>query len=288
MAFLILIVTIVLMLMKQMLFSIFLFFICSFVHGAKVDTIDVFSNSMHKHIKCVVIKPSSYKKKKVRFSSVYLLHGYEGWYSNWIIRVPELKEYADEFGIIIVCPDGDNASWYFNSPVNPKMRYETYISQEVPHYIDSAYRTIADKNHRAITGLSMGGHGALFIAWRHTDEFAAAGSMSGGVDLTESKNKFEIVKVLGDTFHFADNWENYSVINVVETKLQDSLALIIDDGSDDIFIAGNRKLHQKLLTLNMPHEYIERPPGKHSWDYWRYAVRYQLYFFKNFFNSHSK
>ena len=287
MAFLILIVTIVLMLMKQTLFSIFLFFICSFVHGAKVDTIDVFSNSMHKHIKCVVIKPSSYKKKKVRFSTVYLLHGYEGWYSNWIIRVPELKEYADEFGIIIVCPDGDNASWYFNSPVNPKMRYETYISQEVPHYIDSAYRTIADKNHRAITGLSMGGHGALFIAWRHTDEFAAAGSMSGGVDLTESKNKFEIVKVLGDTFHFADNWKNYSVINVVETKLQDSLALIIDDGSDDIFIAGNRKLHQKLLTLNIPHEYVERP-GKHSWDYWRYAVRYQLYFFKNFFNSHSK
>ena len=179
--------------MKRILFSLFLFLIFQFTKAATLDSVVVYSNSMHKAIKCVVIIPKAYEKKKVRFSCVYLLHGYGGWYSNWILRVPELKEYADEFGIIVVCPDGDNASWYFDSPVNVKMKYETYIAKEVPHYIDSAYRTIADKDHRAITGLSMGGHGALFVAWRHTDEFAAAGSMSGGVDLTESKNKFEIV-----------------------------------------------------------------------------------------------
>lgn len=263
-----------------------MFLTWSFTKAARVDTIVVYSNSMQKQINCVIIKPSSYKKKKLRFSTVYLLHGYEGWYSNWILRVPELKNYADEFGILIVCPDGDNASWYFDSPVNTTMKYETYISNEVPHYIDSAYRTIADKDHRAITGLSMGGHGALFIAWRHPQIFAAAGSMSGGVDLNESKNKFEIVKVLGDTLQYANNWKNYSVINLVETKLSDSLSIIIDDGIDDIFIAGNRKLHQKLLALNIAHEYIERP-GNHSWDYWRYAVHYQLFFFKNFFKSHS-
>ncbi len=271
--------------MKQIFFLLFYFLILQFTKAAGVDTIVVYSNSMHKQIKCVVIKPDAYKKKKLRFATVYLLHGYGGWYSNWIIRVPELKKYADEFGLLIVCPDGDNASWYFDSPVDPKMKYETYISNEVPHYIDSAYRTIADKQHRAITGLSMGGHGALFIAWRHTDEFAAAGSMSGGVDLNESKNKFEIVKVLGDTLHFADNWKNYSVLNIVENKLRDSLALIIDDGNDDIFIAGNRRLHQKLLALKIPHEYIERP-GKHSWDYWRYAVHFQLLFFSKCFNAH--
>lgn len=283
--FFLMLVVIVLMIMKRISFSLFLFFAFQFAKAARVDSIVIYSNSMQKEIKCVVIKPEVYKKKKVRFPTVYLLHGYGGWYSNWIIRVPELKEYADEFGLIIVCPDGDNASWYFDSPVNPKMRYETYISHEVPHYIDSAYRTIADKNHRAITGLSMGGHGALFIAWRHTDEFAAAGSMSGGVELNESKSKFEIIKVLGDTLHFEDNWKNYSVINVVENKLRDSLALIIDDGIDDIFIEGNRRLHQKLLSLKIPHEYIERP-GKHSWDYWRYAVHFQLLFFSKFFQAH--
>lgn len=253
-------------------------------NAAKVDTITVFCNGMQKQIKCVVIKPASYKNRKLRFPTVYLLHGYEGWYSNWIIRVPQLKDYADKYNILIVCPDGGKASWYFDSPVDPKMRYETYIANEVPQYIDSAFRTIADRRHRAITGLSMGGHGALFLAWKHADVFSAAGSMSGGVDLNESKNKFEIVKVLGDTLYYPDNWKKYSVLNIVERKPADSLALIIDDGADDIFIAGNRRLHQKLLSLKVPHEYIERP-GKHSWDYWRYAVDFQLLFFRRFFDS---
>jgi S-formylglutathione hydrolase FrmB len=272
--------------MKIILLSIVsIFFIPVIINAAKVDTILVFSNNMQKQIKCVVIKPSSYKKKKLRFATVYLLHGYGGWYSNWIIRVPELKEYADKYELLIICPDGDKASWYFDSPVNSSMKYEAYISVEVPHYIDSAYRTIVDKKHRAITGLSMGGHGALFLAWKHPDVFGAAGSMSGGVDLNESKNKFEIVKVLGDTLKFADNWKQYSVINVIEKKLTDSLTLIIDDGIEDIFIAGNRTLHQKLLSLKIPHEYIERP-GKHNWEYWRYAVDYQLLFFRKIFDRH--
>ncbi len=272
--------------MKHTLILAIIFFIfCLGIQAAKVDSIFIFSHSMQKNIRCVVVKPSSYKKNKERFPVVYLLHGYAGDFSNWIKKVPEIKNYADEYNILIVCPDGDNASWYFDSPVNPKMKYETYISSEVPHYIDSVYRTIADRNHRAITGLSMGGHGALFIAWRHSKTFAASGSMSGGVDLSESKNKFEITKVLGDTSHYTNNWKNYSMINVVENKLSDSLAIIIDDGVNDIFIEGNRRLHQKLLSLKIPHEYIERP-GKHGWDYWRYAVNFQLLFFKKFFVAH--
>lgn len=261
-------------------------FCFQFVKAASVDTVFIFSNSMQKNIKCVVVKPSSYKEKNTRFSVVYLLHGYAGDFSNWIKKVPEIKNYADEYKIIIVCPDGAFASWYFDSPVNSKMKYETYISAEVPHFIDSRYKTIANKDHRAITGLSMGGHGALFIAWRHSDLFAAAGSMSGGVDLNESKNKFEIEKVLGDAINHADNWKNYSVLNVVEKKLPYPLALIIDDGIDDIFINGNRRLHLELLQLKIPHDYIERP-GKHGWDYWKYAVNFQLLFFKKFFDLHS-
>ena len=252
--------------------------------AAKVDTVSVFSNAMQKLIKCVVIKPYSYKKKYKKFPVVYLLHGYSGDYSNWIKKVPEIKKYADEDEMIIVCPDGAFASWYFDSPVDEKIKYETFISEEVPHYIDSAYKTIADRNHRAITGLSMGGHGALFLAWRHAKFFGAAGSMSGGVDLNESKNKFQIVNVLGDTVLHADNWINYSVINVIDAKPANQPALIIDDGIDDIFIGENRMLHQKLLKLKIPHTYIERP-GAHNWEYWGYAVNFQLLFFKKYFEE---
>lgn len=269
------------------LFSLFtlLVLICnSRVFAARVDTVTIYSNSMHKAIRCVVITPNTYKVKRSTFPVVYLLHGYGGDFRNWITLVPELKEFADKYREILVCPDGATASWYFDSPVDNTMRYETYIGKEVPHYIDSAYRTVANKYHRAITGLSMGGHGALFIAWRHPNMFASAGSMSGGVDLKGSVHRFEIEKVLGDRTRYTANWYNNSIVNLVENKSASPLSLIIDCGADDIFIAENRKLHEKLLALKVDHTYIERP-GNHSWNYWKYAIDFQLLYFRKLFDA---
>ena len=249
-----------------------------------VDTVSIHSNAMNKEIKCVVIQPGKEKPLAGPFPVVYLLHGWSGNYSNWITLAPELKEYADEFGIMIVCPDGHYSSWYFDSPVDSTMRYETFIAREVPAYIDSHYPTINDRRARAITGLSMGGHGGLFLGFRHASTFGACGSMSGGVDLYASRNKYDIMKRIGDTITHRDNWSKYSVINVVENYPADSIAIIIDCGTEDFFYESNKELHQKMLELKIPHEYIERP-GKHNWPYWRNAIKYQLYFFyRNFIN----
>lgn len=269
----------------KFLFSIcLLFFFTGNAKSASVDTVSVFSNAMHKSIKAVVIKPDSYKIKTNRFPVVYLLHGYDGNYSNWIIYVPELKVYADIYQTIIICPDGAASSWYFDSPVDVKYRYETHIAKEVVNYADKNFRTIANKNHRAITGLSMGGHGALFIGLRHAAVFGAAGSMSGGVDLKESKNRFDISKRIGDTVLHAAAWHNLAVINLIEKYANTKLKIIFDCGNKDIFIAGNRRLHQKMLRLKIPHDYRERP-GMHNWDYWRGSIGNQLLYFSNFFKK---
>src|SRR5947207_2265982 len=114
--------------MKQLYFLLLFVIFNQFTNAGTVDSIFIFSNTMQKNIRCVVIKPNSYKKNKSSFPVVYLLHGHAGDFSNWIKKVPEIKNYADEYNIIIVCPDGDYASWYFDSPVDPKMKYETYIS----------------------------------------------------------------------------------------------------------------------------------------------------------------
>lgn len=268
-------------------FVFFYFFFSLFfpaARAASVDTVSIYSNSMHKHINAVVIKPDSYKKKKNSFSAVYLLHGYSGNYSNWITKVPELNKYADDFQTLIVCPDGAYSSWYFDSPLDTTYRYETHIATEVVGFIDAHYRTVADKDHRAITGLSMGGHGALFLALRHASVFGAAGSMSGGVDLSESKSRFHIIKRIGDTILNAENWHNLSVLNVVENYSNTDVKIIFDCGIGDIFIEGNRRLHQKMLQLKIPHEYTERP-GIHNWDYWKNSVGVQLYFFSKLFRA---
>lgn len=239
---------------------------------------------MQKDIKCVVIKPEGYKKSKTGYPAVYLLHGYGGWYSNWLIRVPQLKNYADQYRLLIVCPDGAVNSWYFDSPVDATMQYETYIGSEVPDYIDAHYKTIRDRKARAITGLSMGGHGGLFLGFRHADRFGACGSMSGAVDLGYSRNKYELMSRIGDTITHAENWKNFSVINLVEKYPKDSVAIIIDCGTEDFFYPYNKALHEKLLRLKVPHEYTERP-GKHDWKYWANAIGFQLLFFRNYFSQ---
>lgn len=270
---------------KKLLAGIACFFLFYLpLQSATVDTISIYSNAMHKEFKCVVIKPDSYKKKKNSYPVVYLLHGYDGWYSNWIIREPKLKDYADQYQLIIVCPDGGKSSWYFDSPIDSTMKYETYIGKEVPDYIDAHYRTIKDRKARAITGLSMGGHGALFLAFRHSGTFGACGSMSGGVDLNYSRNKFDIMKRIGDTIIYADNWKKYIVNTVIENYPKDSLTITFDCGTEDFYYEANHKLHEKMMKLKISHDYTERP-GNHNWDYWRNSIKYQLLYFSEYFRK---
>lgn len=268
--------------MKYRLLLLLVFIFSVKLFAGSVDTVSIYSNSMHKSIKAVVIIPDNYHTATSSFPVVYLLHGYDGWYSNWIIRAPELKDYADIYQTIIVCPDGATNSWYFDSPVDTAYRYETHIAFEVVSFVDKNYRTIADKNHRAITGLSMGGHGALFLGLKHATIFGAAGSMSGGVDLKESKNRFDISKRIGDTVTYAGNWHDLTVVNLIESYSHTDLKIIFDCGEKDIFIEGNRRLHQKMQQLKIPHSYTERP-GQHNWEYWKSALPFQLLFFNRFF-----
>ena len=85
--------------MKKILFALCLFMSYQLFAGA-VDTISVASKSMRKSIKCVVIKPDSYKIGSALYPTVYLLHGHGGRYDNWIKRVNQLKEHADKIYVL--------------------------------------------------------------------------------------------------------------------------------------------------------------------------------------------
>lgn len=251
---------------------------------ASVDTVFIFSNAMQKDIKTVVIKPASYKKKSNTYPVVYLLHGAFGAATNWIRKVPTLQDMADDNQFLIVCPDGSPNSWYFDSPVDSTFKYETHVSTEVPAYIDANYRTIPNRKNRAICGLSMGGHGAMFIAYRHAETFSACGSMSGALMVNLIKKGYDITKRLGDTIENKKYYNDWSVLNVIDKKPSDSLAIIIDCGLQDFIYGMSKEIHEKLIKLKVPHDYIERP-GKHDWPYWANAVRYQLLFFKEHFKK---
>lgn len=250
----------------------------------QLDTLIVESTSMGKQISNLVILPENYAAQDQSLPVVYLLHGAGGNYTSWVSKAPHIKAYANTHNIIIVCPDGGVTSWYFDSPIDASMQYETYVSEELVEAVDKKYNTIANKKARAITGLSMGGHGAFYLAFRHTDIWGAAGSMSGGLDLRPYPNHWDISKRLGSQSENKKRWSENSVINMIYLLDGRNLKLIFDCGIDDFFYDDNQRMHEKLVERRIPHDYIERP-GRHNWDYWNNAIAYQLLFFDNFFKE---
>lgn len=252
----------------------------------QVDTVAVFSSKMKKEVKNVVVVPENYTTRK-HYPVVYLLHGFSDNYAKWVTAVPSIKNYATQFQIILVCPDGGYSSWYMDSPIDLSSQYESYIIKDLLTYIDTHYSTIPERSARAITGLSMGGHGALYLAIRNKKLFGSAGSMSGGVDLRTSTRKFDIAKRIGNIETHQDEWDNRSVINMVDGLKNNEINLIIDCGVSDIFYQINAGLHRRLLSLNIDHDYIERP-GAHNWEYWANSILYQLIYFDRCFEKAKK
>ena len=130
--------------------------------------------------------PPTYNESDKKYPVIYFLHGFGDSPSDFISNSQsELdqafsKDPSKEF--ILVAVDGRNSSggsFYVNSPVTGK--WDDYTSKEVVSYIDSSYRTIASANSRGICGFSMGGFGALNLAFLHPDIYGAVFSMSPGV-----------------------------------------------------------------------------------------------------------
>lgn len=260
--------------------------------AAKVDTLDVPSPSMNRTLRAAVVLPDRYKKaKKVSFPVLYLLHGGSGNYRDWLTKTPDktlLHRLADQYNIIIVTPDGDPTSYYFDSPLVKTSQFETFISKELIEKIDNSYRTVRDKKGRVIAGLSMGGHGAMFIASRHPDLYAAVGSMSGVMNINTAswkvpadfaKSRAEnFAKLLGPPKDGDNPYPGYTMVTLADKLKANNLPLNLDIGVDDFLINGNRELHRQLMENKTPHDYTERP-GAHTWEYWENSLPYHLLFF---------
>ncbi len=251
--------------------------------GAKVETIDIQSPVMAKTIKTSVVLPESYQPTGKAYPVVYLLHGWSGNHESWVRDFPELRELVDLYGVIVVSPDGGYSSWYFDSPVDKQFQYETFVSKELIERIDASYNTIKSRGGRAISGLSMGGHGALYLSFKHQDLYGAAASMSGGVDIRPFPLNWNISERLGDYATHQQAWETNSVINLVYRLKPNSLAILIDCGTSDFFYGVNKKLHEELLYRNIQHDYTEREGG-HTLAYWQNSLPYHMLFFHRFFS----
>jgi S-formylglutathione hydrolase FrmB len=183
----------------------------------------------------------------------------------------------------------------------PWPHYDDYLTRDLVARVDSSFRTLASRRHRAIAGLSMGGYGAVTLALSYPDVYSAAASHSGvlsplyvGPRLFESPPRYApdmaaLLASWGERFwplirpmfgpDTAGWWSRdpSRKAQKLARRARDSLpALMFDVGVDDSTIVGmNRAFRHELQALGIPHEYAEWPGG-HEWPYWRQHVRESL------------
>ena len=270
--------------MFRLLIVFTLVFLPSCVYSASVVKFNVYSQVMHKNVPNTIIFPKDYSAESGALPVLYALHGATDDHTFWPTIVPKIQALADQYGIIIVCPDGAKTSWYIDSPIDPSFQYETYISHELVNYVDNTFNTKSDKASRAIMGLSMGGFGAFYLAIRNSDVFSAAISTSGGFDLRPFADRWDIAKRIGKQSEFPENWQNYSVVNMAGLLKGKSLALFFDIGVDDFFYSANKQFHQTLRSMQVPHSYLEMSGG-HTLEYWQKSINYHFIFLDEHFKS---
>ncbi len=250
---------------------------------AHTEILDITSTFIVSPAKVSVTLPEGYSTQSEPYPVVYLLNGHGGNHLSWG-SFTNLDSLATEYDIIIVCPDGRN-SWYWDSPVDSSMQMESYITKELIPFIDSTFNTRKDPDGRAITGLSMGGHGGLWLGIRHPELFKNAGSTSGGVEIIPFPTRWNIADRLGPYKTNKSEWQTHSVKSLVESGnlKPGQLNIIFDCGTEDFFFNVNNSLHTLLNQKEITHTYLTSP-GAHTPSYWRKSIIPQLEFFHSQFN----
>lgn len=278
-----------------------------------LDVIRSDALGVDKHV-AVYLPPSYGQDASRRFPVIIYLHGLFGSETDWLSKggLDAVADSLAQSGLgeaVLVMPDGDDGWWTDWAVESSYMscadtlrtedparycvrnhRYEDWVARDLVAFVDAHYRTYADRSHRGIAGLSMGGVGALTLALRHPDLFAAGMSHSGVVSvLLDESNPFtaparyvgtpdsvrapatswksRLMLALGPS---AERWRQYQPADLVAALQERGSplpALRFDCGTEDALLAENRALHWELQRLGVPHEYGEWP-GAHSWRYW--------------------
>ena len=286
----------------------------------RVVTDSVWSYALGTYKQTVIYLPPSYDKSRDRYPVAYYLHGLTGNETNWV-KAGHLDVTLDSLvaagmpEMVVVMPDGDDGWWLTSNSLPdvagcrrtlptyagsadsycvPWPHYDDFIAYDLVRFVDAKYRTRADREHRGLAGLSMGGFGAMLLALQYPETFSAAASHSGVVwplewapdgvlnrpaaSVDSSWNRIRAGGV-GTSMRavFGKDtvaWYARDPLHMLErTRARGAPlpALKVDCGTDDPFLAGNRAFRDALRSRGVSLDYAEFPGG-HNWDYWRTHV----------------
>ncbi len=226
---------------------------------------------------CVFIPPMENLKN---LPLVILLHGVYG--SAWVwsqkAGVHHLAWQMIKAGtirpMVIAMPSdglwGDGSGYLRHNEKD----FEKWIVEDVPNAVLQNIRSVGKTSNLFISGLSMGGFGALRLGIKYSDKFKAVSVHSAITDI-EQMSLF--VEESLENYQQEDQREN-TILGIVE-KFRDKLpAFRFDCGSEDELIEPNRRLHKALREDKVDHVY-EEFKGSHEWSYWQEHIKDSLLFF---------
>jgi len=242
------------------------------------------SENLHCDDSVLVYTPGKAFANQKNMPTVFLLHGADGCYRDWSNHM-DLQALSDETGFRIICPDGFAASWYVNNVDPEKYQWKNFFWDELWPFCQKRYAL--DASNTFITGLSMGGHGAMTLYFDHPEYFRGAGSMSGVLDLScSSQAKTTLPLIFGaKTIQDEECVKEYGTtrlsdyVNTYPEMAAQKMLVITCGAQDKSFIPAADSFTQKCRDLGVRHISMISP-GKHSWTYWVWAVRYHLNWFK--------
>ncbi|MEI6032999.1 MAG: alpha/beta hydrolase family protein [Verrucomicrobiae bacterium] len=219
------------------------------------------------------------------FPVLYLLHGLSDDSSMWLRRT-RLEAYAEPLPLIIVMPDGYRG-WYTDNDHGPS--YAEHIGEELPAFIERAFPACRDRSARAVSGLSMGGYGALRIGLGYHDRFCSIHSHSGAVgwgrngklEQLESSPEADpdFIAELRRIFGSSPEGSDHDLLALAKRakKARQLPKILLDCGTSDFLLSDNRAFVQDLEAAKIPHAYREHPGG-HDWGYWDTHIQEALSF----------
>jgi S-formylglutathione hydrolase FrmB len=226
---------------------------------------------------CAILPPSYDAQSTRRYPVLYFLHGL-GENEQILIAagglslVEELWEQKQLGEFLIVTPAA-GSSFYINSR-DGRTRYEDFMVQEFLPFIEKHYRARTGRASRGISGVSMGGYGALHLAFRHPDLFGSVATHSAALieklpsDIGDNPG---IGRLLERPFGSPPDpafWDRESPITIARTANLAGLAIYFDCGAqDDLGLdTGNGALDRVLTARHIAHEF-HLYPGGHNWEY---------------------
>ena len=253
-----------------------------------VMEVNFYSNSLMRTATVNVVIPTDKRTNlgqlaaPAKFPVLYLLHGILGNYTDWISGTT-VQSLADTYNLCVVMPSGDN-KFYCDSQRSGDL-YGTFVSEELPDFIERTFPVYSDRDHVFLAGLSMGGFGTIVNGLKHPEKFGCLGLFSAALiknNILNSRNEdvqdlltkrnYETMFDLDDARDFEGSVNDYDMLAEKAAASGEALPKIwMACGNDDSLYPANKAFAAKLKKLHYDVDWSHWK-GRHDWVFWQECI----------------